>query len=296
MYNPAESSHDMPGRAGKLNGRPTDGALLADAHHVDLAVISGRSSRGSAGRPRPWQEEQGRAADRAAADRRMNEHLAVVSHELRNSLGAIRIAARLMEINRSEPPVAEKARLVIERQAAQMARLIDDLLEVSLSRSAWHSLRRERVDLRVVARHAVESVELDIGQRNQRLTVALPEAPVWLQADPGRLEQVLVNLLGNASKYTTNGGELRLSVEHTADRATVRVGDSGVGIAPDILPHVFEPFMQADSSLPRSEMGIGIGLAVVRGLAELHGGRVTAASAGLGQGSEFTVHLPASFA
>jgi len=296
MHNPAESSHDMPGRAAKLNGRPTDGALLVDAHHLRLATISGRSSRDSAGRPWLWQEEQGRAADRAEADRRMNEHLAVVSHELRNSLGAIRIAARLMEINRSEPAVAEKARLVIERQAAQMARLIDDLLEVSLSRSAWHSLRRERVDLRVVARHAVESVELDIGQRNQRLTVALPEAPVWLQADPGRLEQVLVNLLGNASKYTGNGGELRLTVEHTADGATVRVGDSGVGIAPDVLPHVFEPFMQAESSLPRSEMGIGIGLTVVRGLAELHGGRVTAASAGLGQGSEFTVHLPATFA
>jgi signal transduction histidine kinase len=296
MHNPAESIHDMRGRAAKLNGQTADGALLVDAPHVRLATIIEHSARGSAGRPWLWQEEQGRAADRAAADRRMNEHLAVDSHELRNSLGAIRIAARLMEINRSEPPVAEKARLVIERQAAQMARLIDDLLEVSLSRSAWHSLRRERVDLRVVARHAVESVELDIGQRNQRLTVALPEAPVWLQADPGRLEQVLVNLLGNASKYTTNGGELRLSVEHTAEGGTVRVGDSGAGIAPDVLPHVFEPFMQAESSLPRSEMGIGIGLTVVRGLAELHGGRVTAASAGLGQGSEFTVHLPATFA
>jgi two-component system, sensor histidine kinase len=286
----------MAGRAATLNGVPAEGALRVDTHLVRPATISGRRSRDGAGRPSQWQEEQRRAADRVAADRRMNEQLAVVSHELRNSLGAIRIAARLMEINQGEPPVAEKARLVIERQAGQMARLIDDLLEVSLSRSGWPCLRRERVDLRVVARHAVESVELEIDRRKQRLKVALPEAPVWLQADPGRLEQVLVNLLGNASKYSSNGGKLRLSVEHAADRATVRVRDFGTGIAPDVLPHVFEPFVQAESSLPRSEIGIGIGLTVVRGLAELHGGRVTAASAGLGQGSEFTVHLPASFA
>jgi signal transduction histidine kinase len=296
MYNPAESSHDMPGRVATLNGAPADGALLVDAHDVRLATINGRNSQDSAVRPRLRQEQQGRATDPATADRRMNEHLAVVSHELRNSLGAIRIAARLMEINQRDPSVAEKARQVIERQAAQMARLIDDLLEVTRSRSGWPCLRRERVDLRVVARRAVESLEPEIGRRTQRLTVALPEAPVWLHADPGRLEQVFVNLLGNASKYTGNGGALRLSVEHAADQATVRVRDSGTGIAPDILLHVFEPFVQGESSLPRSERGIGIGLTVVRGLTELHGGRVTAASDGLGQGSEFTVHLPAAVA
>ena len=143
-----------------------------------------------------------------------------------------------------------------------------------------------------MARHALETVAAEIRGRNQRLAVTLPEAPVWVQADAGRLEQVLVNLLGNASKYTDDAGELRLSVQHAAGEATVRVADSGTGIAPDVLPHVFDPFVQAHSSLPRAEPGIGIGLTVVRDLTEMHGGHVTAASAGLEQGSEFTVHLP----
>ena len=133
-----------------------------------------------------------------------------------------------------------------------MAALINDLLEVALLEvsqgvAGWPPLRCERVDLRVVARHALETVAAEIRHRNQRLTVTLPEAPVWLQADAGRLEQVLVNLLGNASKYTDDAGELRLSVQHTTGEATVRVADSGAGIAPDVLPHVFDPFVQAHS-------------------------------------------------
>jgi signal transduction histidine kinase len=270
----------------------------ADDSNQLLAGWAVGKSRSNGGFPRLWQAEQKRVADRAAADRHVSEHLAMVSHELRNSLGAIRITASLMKRTHSDPAAAESARLVIERQAAQMARLIDDLLEVSLlevSRNGgcWPRLRCERVDLRVVTRHAHESVAAEIGRRHQRLTVVLPDAPLWLQADAGRLEQVLVNLLGNASKYTGDGGELRLSVEQFAGTAIVRVRDSGAGIAPADLPHVFEPFVQADSSLPRSERGIGIGLTVVRDLVELHHGRVSAASAGLGLGSEFTVHLPA---
>ncbi|HSL69675.1 MAG TPA: HAMP domain-containing sensor histidine kinase [Longimicrobiales bacterium] len=257
----------------------------------------GRPSPNGAGPAHLWQEKLERAADRAAPDRYVSEQLAMVSHELRNCLGAIRIATSLIKLNQRQPDAAESARQVIERRAAQMSRLIDDLLEVALREVSqggrgWPRLRCERVDLRVVARHALESVAAEIGRRNQRLTVTLPEAPVWLQADAGRLEQVLVNLLGNASKYTDDAGEVRLSVQHTAGEATVRVGDSGTGIAPDVLPHVFDPFVQAHTSLPRAEQGIGIGLTVVRDLTELQGGRVTAASGGLGQGSEFTVHLP----
>ena len=275
-----------------MNGELANAALVGNAHHLPPgpATILGLNARDGA----LLREARESAKDLAALDQRILEYLPVVSHELRNSLAAIRFAARLMGMNQHEPHFARKARLVIDRQAGQMARLIDDLLEVSRSKSPFLGLRRERVDLRVIARHAVESVELEIGQRDQRLLVALPDAPVWLQGDPGRLAQVLVNLLNNAAKYTDNGGELRLSVEWEANHATVRVRDSGIGIAPDLLPHVFEPFMQAESSLPRSEMGIGIGLAVVRNLVELHGGRVTAASAGLGQGSEFTVQLPAT--
>jgi signal transduction histidine kinase len=291
LREPVESSDDIRG-PGKMNGEPANAALVADAHHLPAGpgAIRGLNAQDSALLP----EARETAKDLAALDRLIIEYLPVVSHELRNSLGAIRFAARLMEMNTHEPFFARKARLVIVRQAEQMARLIDDLLEVSRSKSPCLGLRRERVDLRVIARHAVESVELDIAQRKQRLLVALPDAPVWLQGDPGRLAQVLVNLLNNAAKYTDDGGELRLSVEWEADQATVSVRDSGIGIAPDLLPHVFESFMQAEFSLPRSEMGIGIGLAVVRGLVELHGGRVSAASAGLGLGSEFTVHLPAA--
>ena len=297
MQNPAESSHDGPGRTSALNGLPSDAALLADAHRVRLERIVGREPQDSARLPLLWQKEQRLAADRAAAHRHVSEQLVMVSHELRNCLGAVRIAARLIKLKRRQPAAAENARLVIEHQAAQMAALVNDLLELALPEASdgaggWPLLRRERVDLRVVARHALETVAGEIGRRNQRLAVTLPEEPVWLQADAGRLEQVLVNLLGNASKYTEDAGELRLSVQHTTGEATVRVWDSGTGIAPDVLPHVFDPFVQAHSSLPRAEPGIGIGLTVVRDLTELHGGRVTAASAGLGHGSEFTVHLP----
>lgn len=297
MQNPAESSHDSPGRTSALNGLPSDAALLADAHSVRLARIVGREPQNGERLPRLWQEEQQRAADRAAVHRHVSEQLVMVTHELRNCLGAVRIAASLIKLKRRQPAAAENARLVIERQAAQMAALINDLLEIALLEvsqgvAGWPPLRCQRVDLRVVARHALETVAAEIRGRNQRLTVTLPEAPVWLQADAGRLEQILVNLLGNASKYTDDAGELRLSVQHATGEATVRVADSGAGIAPDALPHVFDPFVQAHSRLPRAEPGIGIGLTVVRDLTEMHGGRVTAASAGLGRGREFTVHLP----
>jgi signal transduction histidine kinase len=294
---PAESSHDTPKRSRPLNGLPSDAALLADAHAVRLARPVGREPQNAVRLPRLWQEDQQRSAGPAAVDRQVSEQLAMVSHELRNCLGAIRIAASLIKLKQHQPDAAESARLVIEHQAAQMSGLIDDLLEVALHEASqgggvWHRLRCARVDLRVVARHALECVAAQICRRNQRLTVSLPEAPVWLQADAGRLEQILVNLLGNASKYTADDGELRFSVQHTTGEATVRVADSGTGIAPDVLPHVFDPFVQAHCPSPRAEAGIGIGLTVVRDLTELHGGRVTAASAGLGRGSEFTVHLP----
>src|SRR5688572_24852578 len=292
MQNPAESSHDSPGRASTRNGLFSDAALLPDAHSVRLARIVECEQQNGKRLPRLWQEERQRAADRAAAGRHVSEQLVMVSHELRNCLGAIRIAASLIKLKQRQPDAAESARLVIERQAAQMAALINDLLDVALLEVSQRGpLRCERVDLRVVARHALETVAAEIGRRNQRLTITLPEAPVWLQADAGRLEQVLVNLLGNASKYTADDGELRLLVQHNTGEATVSVVDSGAGIAADVLPHVFDPFVQAHS-LSRAEPGIGIGLTVVRDLTELHGGHVTAASAGLGQGSEFTVYLP----
>jgi signal transduction histidine kinase len=294
MNDLAESSHHLPAQVGKINGHSTDTALVLDAQHIGFGTIIWRKAQNSAKQVRRWREKWARAEDVAIAARRMNEQLAVVTHELRNSVGAIRFATRLIEMNQHQPTIVERARVIIDRQASQMSRLIEDLLEVSLVRSGRFCLQRERVDLRVVAKQVVESIEPEISHRFQRLTVALPEAPVWLQADPGRLAQVLVNLLSNATKYTDKRGELRLSIEREASWVTVRVRDSGIGITRDVLPHVFEPFMQAESSVSRSEMGIGLGLALVSSIVELHGGRVTAASAGLGKGSEFTVQLPAN--
>jgi signal transduction histidine kinase len=222
-----------------------------------------------------------------------DEFLAVFSHEVRSSLGAIRNAAHLLRIRHAEPSVEDKARLLIERQVGRMTRLIDDLLASSQVRCAELPLKSERIDLRAVAMHAIETVESDLAQRKHCLTASLPDAPIWLTGDPGRLEQVLVNLLVNASKYTNDGGNIFLSAEQQDRDAVVRIRDSGIGIAQDVLPHVFNLFMQADHSARRAEAGLGIGLALVKSLVEMHGGSVTAASAGLGQGSEFVVCLPA---
>ena len=139
---------------------------------------------------------------------------------------------------------------------------------------------------------AIETVESDLTARNHTLINSLPGLPIWLKCDPAQLEQVLVNLLVNAAKYTDDGGTVSLSVSKEDNEAIVRIRDSGIGIAADVLPCVFNLFMQADHSSRRAEAGLGIGLALVRRLVELHGGSVTAASAGLGQGSEFTVRLP----
>jgi signal transduction histidine kinase len=191
-----------------------------------------------------------------------------------------------------DTPAPQKIKVMIERQVRRMTQLLDDLLDVSRITNGRLHLHPERIDLRDVVSNAIETLESDIKQRNHRLTTALPDAPVWLQADPGRLEQVFVNLLANASKYTNAGGELTVWMHVRDGQAIVRVRDSGIGIAPEALPHLFELFRQADEAVPRSRSGLGIGLALVRNLVEAHGGSVTGASAGLGEGSEFTVRLP----
>jgi signal transduction histidine kinase len=146
--------------------------------------------------------------------------------------------------------------------------------------------------LRVVIRNTIETLESDIRERNHRLTALLPDEPVWLQGDAGRLEQVFVNLLANAARYKDDGGELAIRVTLQDSRVVVRVRDSGIGIKPEVLPRIFDLFKRADEAAPRSKAGLGIGLALVRSLVELHGGCVTATSAGAGQGSEFAVCLP----
>jgi two-component system, sensor histidine kinase len=232
-----------------------------------------------------------RVEELTAANLRKDELLAIVSHELRGPLAAIKNAVSILGSPTVEASTRRKAQALIERQVHRMTRLVDDLLDVSrITHNRLH-LRRERIDLRVVLRNAIEVLDSDIVSRKHRLASVLPEVPVWVRADACRLEQVFTNLIANASRYTDAGGELTVWM-HTPDgQAVVRVRDSGIGIAPDVLPHIFDIFKQANPDDPRSSSGLGIGLALVRNLVELHGGSVTAASAGLGQGSEFTVRI-----
>jgi signal transduction histidine kinase len=232
------------------------------------------------------------APEPVLAQSRNDEFLAVFSHEVRSALSAIHNAAHLLRMQHAETPIALKARMLIERQVSRMTRLVADLCDITRVRSDSPSLQRERVDLCVIAKHALDTLELDMSARNHRLTISIPAAPVWLDGDAGRLEQVVVNLLSNAAKYTDPGGEVTLTIYQTGAQAIICVRDTGIGIAPNMLPRVFDLYVQADPGSRRVEAGLGIGLALVRNLVELHGGQVTAASAGLGHGSEFCVRLP----
>jgi signal transduction histidine kinase len=234
-----------------------------------------------------------RIEELVTADRRKDEFLAVLCHELRSPLGSIQNAVTILR-RRSGDDLAVEHRMhaLIDRQLRHMRLLAEGLLDVSRITCSQLRLQRERIDLCVVVRNAIETLESDFSQRNHGLAVTWPDAPVWLHADVRRLEQVFVNLLGNASKYTDAGGELALSLHACDGHAVVHIRDSGIGIAHEVLPHIFDLFVQADGAAARSRSGLGIGLALVRTLVELHGGNVTAVSAGLGQGSEFTVRLP----
>jgi signal transduction histidine kinase len=233
-----------------------------------------------------------RVEELANAKRRQDEFLAVLGHELRSPLASIVNGIHLLIHHKQDALASQKMQAMIERQVGRMTQLADDLLDVSRLTHGRLRLQRERIDLREVVSNAIQTLESDIRQRNHRMTLSLPDAPVWLLADPGRLEQVFVNLLANASKYTDTGGELTVVACVQEDQAVVRVRDSGMGIAAEVLPHLFDLFWQADAAASRSQSGLGIGLALVRNLVESHGGIVTAESAGPGQGSEFTVYLP----
>jgi signal transduction histidine kinase len=233
-----------------------------------------------------------RVEELAASNRRKDEFMAMLGHELRNPLASISNGIHLLKHQTQETPARQKTQAMIERQVRRMTQLVQDILDVSRITQGRLHVQRERIDLRDVVSNAIETVQSDIQQRNHRLTTTLPDAPVWLQGDPGRLEQVFVNLLANASRYTDVGGEVAVRVQARNAQAIVRILDSGIGIAPEVLPHLFDLFRQADEAAPHSQSGLGIGLALVRDLVESHGGSVMGESAGRGRGSEFTVCLP----
>jgi PAS domain S-box-containing protein len=226
------------------------------------------------------------------ADRRKDQFLATLAHELRNPLNPVRTALQLFRLTYGDRAAFERTLQMMERQVGQMVRLIDDLMDVSRITRDKVAVRKAPTELAAVLRDALEMSRPLVEARRHELTVALPPEPIVLQADPARLSQVFSNLLNNAAKYTEPGGRIWLTAETDGTEVVVRVRDNGIGIPPDRLAHIFEPFIQVDSSLERSQGGLGIGLTLVQRLLELHGGTVRAHSDGLGRGSELVVRLP----
>ncbi len=226
------------------------------------------------------------------ADRRKSEFLATLAHELRNPLAPLRNGLQIFRLASHDGAAVEQARAMMERQLGHMVRLIDDLLDLSRITNGKVELRKARMDLTEAVRDAVETSRPLIEASGHELTVTLPPRPVPVDADRTRLAQVFANLLNNSARYTERGGHIRLTVERHGSDAVIKVKDDGVGIPADMLPRIFDTFIQANRSLERAQGGLGIGLSLVRGLLEMHEGRVEAHSDGPGRGSEFTVRLP----
>jgi PAS domain S-box-containing protein len=227
------------------------------------------------------------------ADTRKNEFLALLAHELRNPLGPIRHAVKILRARAPSPEELQWATNIIDRQTEHMTRLVDDLLDVSRITRGTIELRRERVDIADVLKAAVETSGASIERARHQLRVTPPPEPLYVEGDATRLTQIVTNLLDNAAKYTDSGGRIWLTAEREGDEAVIRVKDSGIGIDPAVLPRVFDMFTQAGLSLERAQGGLGVGLALVERLVTLHGGTVTAFSGGPGKGSQFTIRLPA---
>ncbi len=247
---------------------------------VDGPMLA-RAMRYAIERGRIEEELRRRAEQLAEMDRRKDEFLA----PLRNSLSILRMSG-------DSNPAAERVHEMMERQVNHMVRLVDDLLEVSRITRGKIELRRERVELAVVLRSAVETSRPLMEAARHQLAITVPPEPLTVDADPVRLSQVIANLLNNAAKYTEEGGQIWLTARREGDATAVSVRDTGLGIPADMLPRVFDMFAQVDRTLKRSQGGLGIGLTLARTLVEMHGGRVEARSEGPGMGSEFTIRLP----
>ena len=225
-------------------------------------------------------------------NQRKDEFLAMLGHELRNPLAPIRSAVQILRLHSSGNAELDWARAVIDRQTSHLSRLVDDLLDVSRIVRGQIVLQREELDLAEIIRHGVETSRPLIRSRGHRFQVRMPAGSIRVQGDLTRLAQVLANLLNNAAKYTDEQGQIWLEASLEDSQAVVRIRDTGVGIAPTLLPRIFDLFAQSERTLDRSQGGLGIGLTLVKLLVEMHGGTVQASSAGLGAGSEFVVRLP----
>ncbi len=267
-----------------------DGAVRVAEVRVANVTWEGKPARLATLRDitlRKRREEESRQALR-----RRDQFLAILSHELRNPLAAIVNASRVLQRGANDERVLSRARDVVDSQSRQMTRLLDDLLDVSRICEGKIELRREVLDLRESIHQAVQVVLPLIGENRLGFDLDVPRCPLYVEGDPTRLHQILTNLLTNAAKYTEPGGRIWLVAQHDCSDIVVRIRDNGVGINPDKLEFIFEPFVQERTSLARSNDGMGIGLALVRSLVRLHGGAVLAESEGLGHGSTFVVRLP----
>ena len=233
-----------------------------------------------------------RTAELVDAGRRKDEFLAMLAHELRNPLAAVRLAAQLVSLPDLPQAQLAKSAAIIHRQVEHLVRLIDDLVDVSRITRGLISLRREPTEISSVVAQAIEASRPVIDAKHHTLTVSVPDESLQVNGDPARLSQILGNILNNAAKFTDPGGRIRLSVARKADTVVIKVVDSGAGISEEMLPRMFELFTQVERPLDRTTTGLGIGLALVHRLVEMHGGHVMAHSDGPGKGAELVVQLP----
>jgi PAS domain S-box-containing protein len=267
--------------------RAADGSIMGAV--VTFMDVTARK-QAEEDRVRALAREQEARTEAELANRSKDEFLAMLGHELRNPLAPIRTALQLMRLRGDDALMKE--RLVIERQVEHLVRLVDDLLDVSRITSGKVELKRERVELSAVVAEAIEMASPIIEQRQHRLDVNVPHAGMAIEGDAARLAQAVCNLLTNAAKYTESKGQIAIDAQRSGAEAVLRVRDNGVGIAPDLLARIFEPFVQAPQALERAQGGLGLGLAIVRSLVALHGGSVQAESEGAGRGAQFTLRLP----
>ncbi len=250
-----------------------------------------------AGRPgrmvviREYSPQDQAETSHAETNKRKDDFLAVLAHELRNPLAPIRNALQILKQPGVGSPTADRLRQMMERQVVHLSRLVDDLVLVSRLNQGRIVLRKEVVSAAVLLGRAAEAMQPRFEERRQALDVCAA-SDLWLEVDLTRLEQVLLNLLHNAAKYTDPGGQVWLTAERAGDEAVIHIKDAGIGIAPAMLPFIFEPLVQLERRLDHSVGGVGVGLTIVRKLVELHGGTVAAFSAGADQGAEFVIRLP----
>jgi PAS domain S-box-containing protein len=269
-----------------------DGTRFWASGAVEPLWTTDRRLRGFAKILRDKTSEKQAADALRETERRKDEFLAVIGHELRNPLAPIQNAAQILELRGSDPATVAWARALIARQVRHLARLVDDLLDISRISRRKFRLRKGRLDLVQLVRDSVQDHRRGLEQLALTLDLSLPDRPVYVVGDGTRISQILGNLLNNAGKFTNPGGTVSVSLHGEEREAVLKVRDTGVGIDPALLPQIFDPFMQGERNLPRNPGGLGLGLALVKGLVEAHRGTVRVHSGGVGKGAEFTIRLP----